>query len=84
MMKSMSKTFLTGLITILPVALTLYLLYWLVVSAETALGNVMRLMLPEDLYWPVGPEYSCSLRKIDMMKAVNGWEFRNVAGFRCS
>jgi uncharacterized membrane protein len=52
MMKSMSKTFLTGLITILPVALTLYLLYWLVVSAETALGNVIRLVLPEDLYWP--------------------------------
>ena len=52
MMKSMSKTFLTGLIPILPVALTLYLLYWLVVSAETALGNVIRLVLPEDLYWP--------------------------------
>ena len=52
MLKSMSKTFLTGLITILPVALTLYLLYWLVVSAETALGNVIRLVLPEGLYWP--------------------------------
>ena len=33
---------------------------------------------------PVGPEYSYSLRKIDMMKAVNGWEFHNVARFRCS
>jgi hypothetical protein len=32
----------------------------------------------------VGPEYSCSLRKIDMMKAVGGWEFNNVAGLRCS
>ena len=52
MLKSMSKTFLTGLITILPVALTLYLLYWLVVSTETALGNAIRLVLPEDLYWP--------------------------------
>jgi len=52
MLKSMSKTFFTGLITILPVVLTLYLLYWLVVSAETALGSVMRLVLPEDLYWP--------------------------------
>ncbi len=52
MLKSMSKTFLTGLITILPVVLTLYLLYWLVVSTETALGNVIRLVLPENLYWP--------------------------------
>ena len=32
----------------------------------------------------VDPEYSCCLRKIDMMKAVNGWEFHNVAGFRLS
>jgi uncharacterized membrane protein len=52
MLKSISKTFLTGLITILPVVLTLYLLYWLVVSTETALGNTIRLVLPEDLYWP--------------------------------
>ncbi|MCK4742550.1 MAG: DUF502 domain-containing protein [Sulfuriflexus sp.] len=52
MLKSISKTFLTGLITILPVVLTLYLLYWLVVSTESALGSVIRLVLPENLYWP--------------------------------
>ncbi len=33
---------------------------------------------------PVGPEYSCSLRKIAMVKAMDGREFKNVAGFRCS
>ncbi len=52
MLKSMSKTFFTGLITILPIVLTLYLLYWMVVSAEAALGDAIRLVLPEDLYWP--------------------------------
>jgi uncharacterized membrane protein len=52
MLKSISKTFLTGLITILPVVLTLYFLYWLVVTAETALGSLIRLVLPENLYWP--------------------------------
>jgi uncharacterized membrane protein len=51
-LRSISRTFLTGLITILPVALTLYLLYWLVVSAEAALGGMIRLVLPENLYWP--------------------------------
>jgi uncharacterized membrane protein len=51
MLKSISKTFLTGLITILPVVLTLYFLYWLVVSAETALGGLIRLVLPDNLYW---------------------------------
>ena len=51
-LKSISKTFLTGLITLLPVVLTIYLLYWLVVTAESALGGMIRFVLPEDLYWP--------------------------------
>jgi hypothetical protein len=33
---------------------------------------------------PVGPEYSYSLRKIEVVKAVDGWEFNNGAEFRCS
>ncbi|HUT39729.1 MAG TPA: DUF502 domain-containing protein [Gammaproteobacteria bacterium] len=48
----MSKHILTGLVTILPVVLTLYLLYWLVVSAETMLGDMIRLWLPADRYKP--------------------------------
>jgi uncharacterized membrane protein len=52
MLKSISKTFFTGLFTILPVALTLYFIYWLVVSTESALGSMIRLALPEDQYWP--------------------------------
>ena len=52
MLKFISKHILTGLIAILPVTLTLYLLYWLVVSAETVLGDLIRLVLPEELYWP--------------------------------
>lgn len=52
MVKFISKHILTGLITILPVALTLYLLYWLAVSTERALGRMIRLVLPEQLYWP--------------------------------
>ena len=51
-MKSLSRTFLTGLVTILPVILTLYLLYWLVVSMESVLGSAIRLVLPEKMYWP--------------------------------
>ena len=52
MLRAISRTFLTGLITLLPVVLTVYLLYWLVVTAEAALGDVIRLVLPENLYWP--------------------------------
>ena len=52
MVKFISKHILTGLITILPVLVTLYLLYWFAVSAEAMLGDMIRLWLPQDLYWP--------------------------------
>lgn len=48
MMKIIGKYVLTGLITMLPVILTLYLLYWLAVSAETLLGE----LIPHELYLP--------------------------------
>jgi uncharacterized membrane protein len=43
---------LAGLVAILPVVLTLYLLYWFAVTAETALGGMIRLFLPDAMYWP--------------------------------
>ena len=52
MMKFISRNVLTGLLAILPVVLTLYLLYWFVATTETALGAMIRLFLPETLYWP--------------------------------
>ena len=52
MMKFISRNVLTGLLAILPVVLTLYLLYWFVTTTETALGAMIRLFLPETLYWP--------------------------------
>ena len=52
MLKFISKHILTGLVAILPVALTIYLLYWFALSAETVLGDLIRLWLPESLYRP--------------------------------
>jgi uncharacterized membrane protein len=43
---------LTGLITLLPIVLTVYLLYWFAVTAETVLGKAIRLVLPDGMYWP--------------------------------
>ena len=51
-MRFISRNILTGLVTILPVILTLYLLYWLAVSAESVLGGMIQLMIPTSLYWP--------------------------------
>lgn len=48
MMKTIGKYILTGLVTMLPVILTLYLLYWLAISAETLLGE----LIPQNAYFP--------------------------------
>jgi len=52
MLRFISKHILTGLITILPVVLTLYLLYWFAISAEAMLGGMIQRWLPENWYWP--------------------------------
>lgn len=52
MFKSISKTLLTGFITLLPVVLTIYLLYWLAVSSEEVMGTVLRWALPKATYFP--------------------------------
>ncbi|MDD3447467.1 MAG: DUF502 domain-containing protein [Gammaproteobacteria bacterium] len=52
MLSFIGRNILTGLATILPVALTLYLIYWLAVTAESLLGGLIHLILPESLYWP--------------------------------
>ena len=51
-MRSLSAIFLKGLAAVLPVALTLYLLLWLGTTAESILGQWLRLAIPEHRYWP--------------------------------
>lgn len=52
MFKYISKTLLTGFITLLPIVLTIYLLYWLSISSEAVLGNMLRYLLPQNTYFP--------------------------------
>jgi uncharacterized membrane protein len=52
MVRFITRHVLTGLMTILPVLLTAYLLYWFAITAETLLGDLIRLVLPADAYWP--------------------------------
>jgi uncharacterized membrane protein len=49
-MKQISKTFLKGLIAIIPITLTLYLLFWLAGTAELALGNIFKFFFPDSWY----------------------------------
>jgi uncharacterized membrane protein len=46
------NTVLTGLVAILPIGLTLYIVYWLAVTAEKLFSRVIKLLLPDHYYWP--------------------------------
>ncbi len=50
-MKSLSKIFLSGLAAILPMAVTIYILFWLGSGAETRLGGLIQLIIPPRYYW---------------------------------
>ena len=52
MFKSIGTTLITGFITVLPIVLTIYLLYWLAVSSEQVMGTALRWALPEVVYFP--------------------------------
>ena len=51
-MRHITCTFLTGLATVLPLVVTIYLVYWLASSAESILGAGLRLVLSDRFYWP--------------------------------
>lgn len=52
MFRKINQNILTGLITLLPVILTLYLLYWLILTTEAILGRLIRIVLSDAYYWP--------------------------------
>ena len=51
-MRRLWNTFLKGLAAVLPLALTVYVVFWLAKTAESVLGGPLRAWLPEGRYWP--------------------------------
>lgn len=51
-MKRIQNLFVQGLAAILPIAITLYLIYWLGTTSERVLGNGIRFLFPDDYYVP--------------------------------
>ncbi|NOR56530.1 MAG: DUF502 domain-containing protein [Sulfurovum sp.] len=52
MLKYLSTTLLTGVITLFPLVLTIYLIYWLGVTSEEIMGKLFHYILPDDTYFP--------------------------------
>ena len=51
-MRKIWNTVLKGLVAILPLGLTVYVVYWLAVTAERLFSRVIKLLIPESFYWP--------------------------------
>jgi uncharacterized membrane protein len=51
-MRRIWNTVLKGLVAILPIGLTLYIVYWLAVAAERLVSRLIKLVLPDQYYWP--------------------------------
>ncbi|TVO54802.1 DUF502 domain-containing protein [Denitromonas halophila] len=49
MMKTLGKIFASGLLAVVPIAATLYLLAWIFNTAETIFGDTLLALLPESL-----------------------------------
>ena len=49
-MKSIGRIFLTGVLTILPILATIYLVVWLFAAVERFLGKQLLLLLPDEYY----------------------------------
>jgi uncharacterized membrane protein len=52
MMKTIGSILLKGLVTILPIGLTIYFVYWLGVTTESLLSKPIKLVMGEPLYFP--------------------------------
>ncbi|HHI67927.1 MAG TPA: DUF502 domain-containing protein [Planctomycetes bacterium] len=51
-MKILGRAFFKGLLTLAPVLLTIYVVYWTAVTAEGLLGKAIRLVVPAESYVP--------------------------------
>jgi uncharacterized membrane protein len=51
-MRKIWNTMLKGLVALLPIGLTVYLVYWLALTAERLFSGMLRLVVPDSVYRP--------------------------------
>ncbi|HEY0974226.1 MAG TPA: DUF502 domain-containing protein [Solimonas sp.] len=51
-LRKLTGTFLTGLLAILPILITVAVIMWLIQAAESVLGGLLSVLLPGSLYLP--------------------------------
>lgn len=80
-MKTIGRILLKGLLTILPIGLTLYFVYWLGVTTETLLSGPLKWVLPQGFYRPGMGLVAGFLVLFAVGLLVNAYVVRRVLGF---
>lgn len=80
-MKFIGRIFLTGILTILPILATLYLVFWLFAAVERFLGSQLLLLLPDE-YYRAGMGLLAALVLIFLVGLLmRAWLFRQLIKF---
>ena len=79
MMKALGGILLKGLVTILPIGLTVYFVYWLGITTETLLSKPIKALIG-DAYWPGMGLVTGFLILFVVGLAVNAFLVRRVLG----
>lgn len=77
-MKRLASYALQGLVAVLPVALTIYLIYWLLTTMETVASVAIRALLPEHWYFQGLGLLSALLLLILVGMLVNGYVVQHL------
>lgn len=79
-MKQLGGILLKGLVTILPIGLTIYFVYWLGITTETLLSKPIKFVIG-DAYWPGMGLVTGFVILFVVGLAVNAFLVRRVLGF---
>ena len=77
-MRRIWNTVLKGLVAILPTGLTLYIVYWLAVTAEKLFSRLIKLVVPDQYYWPGLGLFAGFVLLYAVGLAVNAYVVRHV------
>jgi uncharacterized membrane protein len=80
MMKRLGSILLKGLVTILPIGLTAYFVYWLGITTETLLSKPIKLVIDDANYWPGMGLVTGFLLLFVVGLAVNAFLVRRLLG----
>jgi uncharacterized membrane protein len=80
-MKALGRILLKGLVTILPVGLTIYFVYWLGVTTETLLSRPIKAVIDDANYWPGMGLVTGFILLFVVGLAVNAFLVRKLLGY---